>query len=766
MRGLEHDLPGPGWRIASSGGAGGGTASTLARGMLLAVLVTYALMGWLAAVARAEGCLNQRARAEGGWTRLPDCRAYELVSPAEKNGNQAGAAQGSPGYSIASPEGGGLLYNQTGPFGATMTGVQEYSVARRTLTGWSSTAVLPRSRGRVDFAADQLEAFNPSADLSHVIFVPNGASFAPGNPSELSSESVYVAGQEGLLTWVGEPKIPSPIPALGHVARGGLDLAGGSADLSVAYFTYYGTLVPEDEAPKKEDSRAYHVREGPHQSPWGFYEWRGGQLSNAGELPPDSPNGRFDPYGAVPAAIGHQGAPNTPEEFDNEVSVDGSRAFFVSPDPAYCEKFSVCDTDPPELYVRETLADGIHRTALVTRSLITGHLSEHGPVAIQPPHFGAGFPSYVFASPDGSQAFFESVDPLTLQAKEAEEDGSIKAGSSKEYDFNVATGALTFLSGVADGQGGVAAVLASSEDGSRFMFAKESEKEGGEVPTELDLWSNGGVARIAQLSTGVVDPVRATSDGSVFVFETASPIVSPSRGAFNNGGGDDQIYRYEVASKNLSCVSCPPAGVAPSGDASLSLDSDQSDWAPVGSSHLVATRGMSADGNRVFFDTPEALVPQAVNGKVNVYEWEGGRVFLISAGSGPEDSFLLDNSESGDDVFFATTDGLVPADADGGYDVYDARAPHEPNEAVGFPPLVSPAPCVGDCQGPPSVPPALGVLPASAAFSGAGNPTPVVVKPVKPKPKKKVRSRKRGRRASVRRRGSVSRRGGGGVRRR
>jgi len=696
--------------------------------------------------------------------RLPDCRAYELVSEAEKNGNQAGAAQGSPGYSIAAPRGDGLLYNQTGPFGATTTGVQEYSVARRTPTGWSSTAMLPRSRGRVDFAVDQLEAFNPSADLSHVIFVPNGASFAPGNPSELSSESIYVAGQEGSLAWVGEPKIPNPIPALGHLERGGLSPAGGSADLGVVYLTYYGTLAPEDEAVSKAGSRASHVKEEPepHHSPWGFYEWREGQLRNAGELPPGSANGPFDPYGAVPAAIGHQGGPDTPEEFDNEVSVDGSRAFFVSPDPVYCESHPVCGTDPPELYVRETRADGTRRTELVTRSSDDGHPSEHGPLAIEPPHFGSHFASYVYASPDGSQAFFESVDPLSPQAKEAEEDGLISKGSPKEYDFHVATGVLTYLPGVTDGKGGVVTVLASAGDGSRFIFAQESEI-GGPAPSELDLWSSGMVTRIAQLSASLntkLDPARATTDGSVFVFETNSPIVSPSGGVFNNGGGFEQVYRYEVASKNLSCVSCPPAGVAPSGDASLSIDSNQPGLAEVGSSHLVSTHGISADGSRVFFDTPEALVPQDVNNRRDVYEWEGGQVFLISAGTGPEDSFLLDNSESGDDVFFATTDGLVPADADGGYDVYDARAPHEPDEAVGFPPSVSPAPCVGDCQGPPSVPPALGVLPASASFSGAGNPRPIVVKPVKPKPKKKARSKKKGRRASVRRRARGSRRGG------
>ncbi len=83
-----------------------------------------------------------------------------------------------------------------------------------------------------------------------------------------------------------------------------------------------------------------------------------------------------------------------------------------------------------------------------------------------------------------------------------------------------------------------------------------------------------------------------------------------------------------------------------------------------------------------------------------MYEWENGVVYLISTGKSPLNSYLLDTSENGDDVFFATAEGLVPGDIDGGYDIYDARIPHagEP-----FPPAA--VPCEGSvCQGPPNVP--------------------------------------------------------------
>jgi hypothetical protein len=75
-------------------------------------------------------------------------------------------------------------------------------------------------------------------------------------------------------------------------------------------------------------------------------------------------------------------------------------------------------------------------------------------------------------------------------------------------------------------------------------------------------------------------------------------------------------------------------------------------------------------------------------------------------------------------VFFATTDSLVAGDTDGAYDVYDARIPH-PGD------VLAPAavPCEGSvCQGPPNVPSPL-TSPASATFSGLGNPVPEIVPP-------------------------------------
>ena len=167
----------------------------------------------------------------------------------------------------------------------------------------------------------------------------------------------------------------------------------------------------------------------------------------------------------------------------------------------------------------------------------------------------------------------------------------------------------------------------------------------------------------------------------------------------------------------------------------------------VGQRHVVDERGVSSDGERIFFDTADPLVPQDVNTGTSrerpdpgsstyfepqgrdVYEWENGTIYLISSGKSPEDSYFLDSSANGNDVFFATSEGVVPGDTDGAYDVYDARVPH-PGDSL--PPAA--VPCEGSvCQGPPNVP-ALLTPPASATFSGLGNAAPAA-EPEQVKPK-------------------------------
>jgi hypothetical protein len=339
--------------------------------------------------------------------------------------------------------------------------------------------------------------------------------------------------------------------------------------------------------------------------------------------------------------------------------------------------------------------------------------------------------SFVFASADGSQAFFQSTEALTNAA--AEDSPGTEA---KTYDFDLATGSLTFLPGVRG------EILASDADGSAMAFLSP---EAGGQPARLSLWSAGGgggtvtpVVVLPEANASVLE-TRLSADGSVLVFQTSERLS----GSFNSGGFE-QIYRYDVPANTLGCVSCDPPGLTPRGNAQMSIlltneERGQREGTVYGASSDVSLdqRGISSDGDRIFFDSPDPLVPLDSNtdspevvtnesekqpqGR-DVYEWENGVVHLISTGQSSRNSYLLDSSESGDDVFFATTQSLVPGDTDGGYDVYDARVPR-PGD-VSPPP---PAPCEGSsCQGaavngPPAV--------SSPSLSGVGNLVPEVTPP-------------------------------------
>jgi hypothetical protein len=702
--------------------------------LLAATLMASAgTSGALPALAAGEPTLapNRYSTLPG----LPDGRVYEESSPADKDGNAAGAySSGTPNYSIAAPDGNSVLFEGSGAFGTDPTEAEptEMFIAKRTPAGWTTISPDARHSGQYNLGDGYgLEEITPAADLSHVIYAEYLSRVA-GDPE--GGSNLYLSNLAPLAepAWLAQPTIPDPsVPAGKYYNYSEFNIVGGTSDFSTVYFGYSGTLIPEDE------SRAPYAASGARyaaDSAYGLYEWTGGTLKSAAVLP----DGSISPFGAVPAGSS-EARSNHPYDFDNQVSQDGSKLFFLSPDPGQPNEFgseksalleckgSVPGGCVPELYVRETLANGTRGSVLVSRDTLLPEVegqpasAPHGAIGV---HSVGGGPeavkngevylTYGFASPDGSQVFFESADKLARSAA-----GEEPAGTGPwAYDFDTDTNTLTYLPGVTDGEGGSAVIAASSRDGSRFFFNK------GEA---LDMWSAGQVTTISQHTT--LEEGRSASDGSVFVFWGTA--VEP---AFNSGGFR-QVYRYDVTDNTLGCVSCPPAGVVPTGEATFSHDGQ------LGT--VVGARQISEDGERVFFSSPDPLVPQDTNGRDDVYEWENGTIFLISSGTSLEPSYYLDSSTDGSDVFFTTAEGLVPGDTDGSWDVYDARIQHP-----GDSPPPAAVPCQGDvCQGPPSVPQLL-EAPSSETFSGLGNIAPqsavkttTKTKAVKKKEKKTVKKK-------------------------
>ena len=100
-------------------------------------------------------------------------------------------------------------------------------------------------------------------------------------------------------------------------------------------------------------------------------------------------------------------------------------------------------------------------------------------------------------------------------------------------------------------------------------------------------------------------------------------------------------------------------------------------------SALFQSRYLSDEG-RLYFNSPDSLVPAASNGKEDVYEYEpsgvgscqspsGGCVSLISGGSSDRESAFIEATPDGGNVFFVTEARLLPQDTDTAFDIYDAR---------------------------------------------------------------------------------------------
>jgi hypothetical protein len=239
-------------------------------------------------------------------------------------------------------------------------------------------------------------------------------------------------------------------------------------------------------------------------------------------------------------------------------------------------------------------------------------------------------------------------------------------------------------------------------------------------------------------------------------------------------GEGGELYRYQIGDPAPLCISCSTTGVSLRPGASLG----SAEIAGAGGIEPKPTlnRNLSTDGNRVFFETAEALVAADTNGLdgcpgvneqvylacTDVYEWEakgtdscnwekqnGGCIYLISSGKSSEPSQLLDASASGNDVFFFTRSQLAGQDNDSYVDVYDARV----NGGFASQKASPPAPiCEGEaCKG--GIPPVPAVgSPSTPLFSGPGNPKAQHKKAKARKHKHKRKSHKHKRHAKHERR--------------
>jgi hypothetical protein len=645
--------------------------------------------GTIAAYAQAEGCPNERLRGQGGHAlALPDCRAYEQVSPVAKNFTDA---TGFPGLVQSSPPGEAVTFFSVAPFPGVMSAASLPTyLSTRGAGGWSTQGLAPAANPPAAGGSEEGLTEGLTEDLSAaLILVEPGleAGLAPGVYSYLRDSAT------GAFRLLG--------PGIARFA----DAAAGD---SRVIFESREQLLP-DAAPGVVN----------------LYEWAAGGLSVAGILPP-SEGGKAPAGGSFagpggPALGGVRGGATGKFYTQDTISADGARIFFS-------------DGGTGRIYMREPE---------VARTI---------PVSAGPAYWRA-------ATADGNYVFYtEGEDLYRFNVDKFEGSKKPESEALAEARESLTSGAAGVLGtlGVATENGAYAyfvatGVLADNENGN-----KETAEPG---QGNLYEWHHGETIFIARLGTEGLDPAdwrgflsigefqgpaqgekssRVTPDGTTVLFASQAQLTG-----YDNAE-HDELYLYEASSNKLICVSCNPNGRPATSETYLTNNAEL-DREPGARAFL--TRNLSEDGNRVFFQTDEALLPQDKNGQTDVYEWEaaregtcavgtgsysatsGGCLYLISTGQSPQPSYFGDASANGDDVFFFTRQSLVGQDQDENYDIYDARveggiAPQNPSPPVG---------CTGEgCLGPVD-PPTVWDAPASTTFSGTGN-----LKPAPTKPKKLV----------------------------
>jgi hypothetical protein len=638
--------------------------------------------------AHAAGCTNEAIRAGQGTAALalPDCRAYELVTP---GGQPFVGTDGGVEGTLASTTGSGLAYWTRYPAEAEVKSSQRY-LAKRGVSGWSSESVAPQDSPVRSIAFNCEQALNFNSDLSESILSDGWNTELEDRLGQCGeSEETLVPGAPrgygNIFLREGGPGTPYKL--INTTPPG---TPPGNAVLR-AYTTNMTHIVFEDDAKLTDGAPSGND----------LYEWSAGTVHLISILPSGE---------AVPGVIADEGSSGV-AQFNHAVSDNGEEIFFNANGNLYLRKNA---TQPPSLGGSCSLAEpNLACTTQVDQ--------KRGGVG------ASGGGTFSVASPDGSRVIFSDASKLT-----ADSQANVSKAGVKEpdlYELNVASGLLTDLTHTASTETpDFLRVGGFSEDGSmvylvaRGALAGSGANAAGEVaqPQQPNLYLYNG-SRVSFIASappeqGPGEPRFAggvpSPDGRYFGFGSSQSLTgfdNTIQGCSGSDCGASEIFRFDAQGETLECVSC--GGASPTADAELSAPQAFTGKNAPGPSSLPR---QVLDGGQVFFTTANALLPQDVNGAKDVYEYENGKLYMISSGTANGDSVFFDADPSGSNVFFATSQDLVRSDTSNGLSIYDARV------EGGFPEPPPPPACKGEgCRGATPAPAGAAPTPASAGFVGA-----------------------------------------------
>jgi hypothetical protein len=657
--------------------------------------------------------LTFTTQSVGGPLTLLDGRQWEMVSPTVKHGAGVLAESRGGGVVQSSPSGDAIVYAAQSPIETEPEGnaPPEHAqiLAKRAADGiWSNRTLTTRNEETHRWPVGLGTEYKMfTADLGSAILEPYGNT--PLAPDATDERTPYVRDEAAC--------------------------AEGSTTCFTPFLTRENTLVSAKWDPEPESlilqekfvdatpdlkhaifsSKEVKLIEGAAAS--GLYEWSEGQLKFV------SVNEAGD---AVNGTLGGKSG----YDVRNAISSDGSRVF-------WCE--NECEADAfggGPLFMRDTA------TEETIRIDPTGDFNR----------------DFKGATADGSRVFFTievggEFHPELLECTIVDVAG--KLGCETLAIAHELQGAVIGI----NGDGSVvyfvskAALAGGAEAGANNLYV--SHLEAGKWEARLiatlageadDGHDWGGPNATLNEMTARVSP-----NGRYLAFMSDRSLTGYDNHDAASGEPDEEVFLYDDQTGKLLCPSCNRSDARPQGlffqnfKNSTLINPEQTlgnrwvaavlpVWDEIDINHaLRQPRYLSNDG-RLFFNSTDALVPQDSNGVADVYEYEPdasgsceqaeGCVNLISSGSSGEESAFVEASESGDDVFFATTARLSSQDVDTDYDIYDA---HVCTSAVPcVPPPISPPPCNnGEACKPAQTPqPAIFGAPASATFTGAGNPAP------------------------------------------
>jgi hypothetical protein len=759
------------------------------RGLGLAlVLACLAVLACSSAPAFAEGgsCPNEAIRKEQGVTRLPDCRAYEMVTPAYKAGYQVQLQR------FAS-DGEHVILGSVGAFGDSLAsggGIEgDFYSSTRSADGWQlSSLMAPQS----EFVDQGLVPGTAEANDGMSLWYER----TPGQSARV--EELYVRSASGEYTRVGTNTPTAETSTTTNFIELADSAKAATSDFQHVVLQAHG--LPGDNG----NHWPFDKTTGAHT----LYEYSGTNSERPVLVAASGAKVKEGDEEELIAVCGSELGSGERSSMYNALSSNGETIFFsVLP----------CGSAPKteEVYAR---LHGAKISPAPAESVDVGASECSEECGGEE----AGGRNFEGASENGEKVFFTSTQKLTNDASDLTAGGSA-TGEGKpdcaesasgcnlyEYDFALNAGhRLVLVAGGADNLRGVASI---AEDGSRIYYVAEGvvpgsgENEfhrapvGGEPNLYVYDTDTGATSFIATLSQADHEdwqrpfsrPVQVTGAGGRFLlFSSAAPGVTP-----DEPGKEQpvvQLFEYDAQTGELVRVTQGEDGWNENGNGvSASVKPTYQPGQNADYKNTTNELHISNDGKTVVFETVGELSPlahaassappsspESSLGCPSVYEFrsEGriaaGVVHLLSDGrdvtvhKGPAcgDEFLA-MDESGNNILFSTTDSLLSSDVDGGQeDIYDARVDG------GFPSAVATTPkCEGEgCQGtssnpPGSTPPGTSSqAPEAPVAPAAATPASTVTKKtvkctkgkklshgkcVKAKGKKKAKKANNGRRAS------------------